>query len=984
MSNLSQKKWTKPYLPTRSLVLWGWSDSHTPSFLILYGEHQYSSTTTSSLDESPSGKKVGFLGTFFNALLGTTSSKTINSHSSTAASFLDESVTYTHYAIFTGHQGHFPHFESVKIITEQNHKQMYYKKGISYDYYHYKTDSDSIVESFNTLEVPITFSYYSQPPYESYVRELEKHNLVFPHFTLAKHPNDFLSLSGGAFTYYPLVSQIISHPKLYMRKKYLSELLEKNPPAEILELLFNLGSCELISGMCLELAKLKNPILLEAAKAFILNPVNFGSQSYNEGVLRCINIYIQTLDSVQKATRIEAIYKDLPFADLPLICIHNKPVPMGKQFSGAQYASFAYNVSLQKFSSQYNRETRSHSECLRSPFYEVGPYTDGYDLNIIAFKNTLQEAISYDLADVVGKLGYYLDAPRLRFYFKASGKTKAYRYLISTVRRTLDDYATHSPNLFVTAMEALLTSYTPNDYLCKFPGNFQYNYFIRHFLYYDFTQKPPTSWNARYKWFREDQHLKTTNRQDKYKEIWNQHLDTVVSIARRSTIPVIQKACYYILKESPFTMELIRGLSHSQLITLSQSHYKPLAQLFMTHLNDRINSFITSEPSLLLALMDTSYDTIHQLALDKILSNNSLITPAFLAQCFLLTHGESWLEFLTSELLQLTPEQYSDFIVALSHQLLKPTTIVPPLSLALEELLVNSCSKLEQLHLESAKKIMRIIRQVLKDVPALSESLITYFEGLIFSFDYTILETLLEDDIPLNNELPISICQKSILDLLQAIQTRALPSDATFKTILEKGNAPMIKTLIHLLDTFQNELSNRPTLLLLMLECDVIYINELASTVFEKLTNENALLSHQFLLDSPLPKVHQYGLKQLEIRYGDFIPSTFIVQLLEHPHKEVKNFISQKIDNAIANIDTQHVELFMYYVKTLLLLPNKISKGKDALYSLLPAFVSLNPDYKEQVETMLLSIAGSNIKRDSERALMSLAKIRKGTLTYEG
>ena len=169
-----------------------------------------------------------------------------------------------------------------------------------------------------------------------------------------------------------------------------------------------------------------------------------------------------------------------------------------------------------------------------------------------------------------------------------------------------------------------------------------------------------------------------------------------------------------------------------------------------------------------------------------------------------------------------------------------------------------------------------------------------------------------------------------------------------------------------------------------MLESDVVYLNELASTVFEKLTNEKAILSHQFLLDSPLPKVHQYGLKQLEIRYGDFIPNTFIVQLLEHPHKEVKNFISQKIDSAIANIDPHHRELFMYYVKTLLLLPNKISKGKDALYSLLPAFVSLNPDYREQVETMLLSIGGSNINRDSERALMSLAQIRKETLTYEG
>ena len=74
----------------------------------------------------------------------------------------------------------------------------------------------------------------------------------------------------------------------------------------------------------------------------------------------------------------------------------------------------------------------------------------------------------------------------------------------------------------------------------------------------------------------------------------------------------------------------------------------------------------------------------------------------------------------------------------------------------------------------------------------------------------------------------------------------------------------------------------------------------------------------------------------------------------------------------------------MYYVKTLLLLPNKISKSKDIIYKLLPSFVLQNPSFKEVVEAELLAIGGSNIKRDSERALMSLAQIRKEFSAYEG
>ena len=985
MSNPNRKQWNKPYLPIRNLILWGWDNNHNPSFLVLYGEHQYETTSSPAATSTISSDKTGFLGSLFKSLFSSSATQNPDPPKAiipTQSSFLDEQVTYTHYAIFKGHEGHLPSFEALKILTENEQKKMYYKKGVSYDW-RYHTDANSLVESFKPLEAPTTFTYFNPPPYEYYVVQLEKQGLVFSNFTLAKHPNDFLKLSGDTFKYYSEMSQILSHPLLYMRKKYLNALLDQNPPAELLQLLFKIGSSELISGLCLELAKRKNPILIEETKELLKNPINFESTSYSQGVLRCANIYVHTLDPKLKQPRLQTIYKMLPDADLHLINIQGKPVAEGKRFSGAQYHTFANQGVFKKDYWTYDRELRTSIKRTYPAFYKVGPYTDGYDLNILAFKNTLQEAISYDLADVVGKLAYYLDAPRLRYYFKGSGKTKAYNYLIGSVRRTLDDYAKNQPDLFIAAMKSLLPSYTCDDYLCRFPGNFQFNYFIRRYLYHDFTEKPPTNWRNRYSWFSEDQLMKLNGRYEMMKELWDQHLEDVLYIASHAQIPSIQKACYYIIKESPTTTELVTTLSHQQLILLSQSAFLPLAELFMQYLNERLNACTTCEPKLLLALMDTSNEKIKALALQYISQINGSFSPLLLTECILLEHADGWLETLQGELMALDMNQYADFIVALTEKLITFKDETPKLTSELEELLMLSAHKLESLSFEKASYVMMHIRNVLSQVPKLSSSFLNYFECLLFSFNEDTLEVLLKGDGNLETALPVAQRQKHLLALLTAIKEQTLPSDAAFKLILEEGNPPMIKTLLTLLEKLQSTLPQRPTLLLLMLESDVVVLNDLATSVFEALPQEASVLPHQLIIDSPLPKVYNYGLLNLDKLYGDFIPKTFILQLLEHPSSEVKAYISHKIDAILEDLSTENAETFMYYVKTLLLLPNKISKSKDIIYKLLPSFVLQNPSFKEVVEAELLAIGGSNIKRDSERALMSLAQIRKEFSAYE-
>lgn len=106
--------------------------------------------------------------------------------------------------------------------------------------------------------------------------------------------------------------------------------------------------------------------------------------------------------------------------------------------------------------------------------------------------------------------------------------------------------------------------------------------------------------------------------------------------------------------------------------------------------------------------------------------------------------------------------------------------------------------------------------------------------------------------------------------------------------------------------------------------------------------------------------------------------------MLEHTSSEVKEYISDKTTEILANLGDGDEELFMYYVKTLIFLPNRISKSKDSIYEVIPKFATKYKNKLNEIEDMLLDIGGSNIIVDSERALMALAKIRKGAMYLEG
>ena len=80
------------------------------------------------------------------------------------------------------------------------------------------------------------------------------------------------------------------------------------------------------------------------------------------------------------------------------------------------------------------------------------------------------------MADVIGKIAYYLDAPRTKYYFKGSHRTSAYNYYLRYLRRILDAYQATDETSFITAAREMLVSYTDNDNLDIYCENFYYNF----------------------------------------------------------------------------------------------------------------------------------------------------------------------------------------------------------------------------------------------------------------------------------------------------------------------------------------------------------------------------------------------------------------------------------------------------------------------------------------------------------------------------
>lgn len=965
-SKVKKRIWKKDCNPIRSVILWGYDNEDNPSFLILYGEHKFKNTENN----------------------GQVINNTFDDNGEGINNTLEDDVKYTSYALFKGKEGHLPAFQTVKIIDDTSYysrrnmdtaPKMYYKTGLKS---YWRRDENYRVKEFVNLNVEeqIVLPYFTDDSYEDYVKVIEEKNISFQDFKLVKHPNEILKLNEECFKYYEIICDMVSSENLYIRKKSLNELLEMEIPQNIFDLLMKIGSTELISGLFLELSKRKNPVLVKEAENILESNITWGEESYIKGVKRCAHIYCTTFCEEARAKRTKHIYEALPYMDLHLIKINDNDIPEGKILEGAAYRKYANQGLLREYHGRYDYGQRKWVEYRCSQRYKISDYCDGVILKSIEFKNTIQEAEAYGLADVIGKIAYYLDAPRLNYYFRGNGKTRELKYYKRYVRKIIDSYGENDSEKFVQAMKALLTSYTEHDYVCKFKGNFQFNEFLKHYLYYDFNEKPPVGWDnwrARSIWMENDQLMKLQGRYEFKKEIWDNHLKDVLEIASKSKINPVLKACYYILKDSKNTQSFIDNMSYKELIGLTEGSYEPLANMFKDLLHNKLNSVNTFNSEIMIVLMSSPKQDIQNLAKEFMNKTNGEFSAHDLIDVMMLKNIEVWTDLFKEKLLTLGNREYCDFIQSIINNSNKFISTDISVSKEIKDALSLSAGKIQDMSEdERADLISRMIVEIL-NTDKMIDWIEEFIEEVIFSASYKDLENLLKKITIKQTDKLISQKAKQILSLLQAMQNKKLPSDFQITGILESGTSKMINMLFNNIEENSKELSERFSTLLIMLESDVTLLNQKAEEIFENMDEEKRKKLHGIIIDSPVKKVYSFGLRKLDEIYKDLIPKEFVIQMLEHNSSEVKNYISDKTKDILNNLGNGDKELFMYYMRTLLFLPNKVSKGKDNLYEVIPKFVIKHKDKLEEVENILLDIGSSNIILDSERALTTLAIIRK-------
>ncbi|HEY0087302.1 MAG TPA: hypothetical protein VGB37_00570, partial [Candidatus Lokiarchaeia archaeon] len=839
--NLISKRWKKEYEPWRSLTLWGWDINKNPSFLILYGKHKFMGVRIDIKKEdieefrrlntrkNPNGQKLEIKEGVYDVL--------------------QDYVKYNCCLLTKGKGGHLPSFKSVKIIQKRHYNyetrtetydepSMYYKKGLKYSY-GWRAKDEYEIKEYNNLETSkqISFPYFSSISYEDLIKELKARRITFDGFNYANNPNDILKIKQIFSEYFEILVKISTHPNIYMRKKFMNVLISKNPPKEIYKTILEVGSSELISGLFLELAKKGNPVLKDEAEQIINEEISWVEYNYAQGIKRCAKIYYSALNPALKEERIKWIKKNNFKMDLQLKSIRGKDIPPEKVISGAAYRKYAGSGVFRDYQSYYDPDKRQYFSKEVPKRYAIGPYTDGVRLNQIEFKNTLQEAEIYGLTDVLGKIAYYIDAPRLMYYLTGSGQSGAYKYFQRYLKRLFNSFAELDENKFMEAMKNLLTSYMPNDYVCKFPGCFQYNKFLRYYLYHDVPITRPVrryyderddddemdeddemdkdderDENDESKEFNSNDPLvRAKGRHEYKKDVWDRHLDVVADIAIGAQIEQISKACYFILKESPNSSEFLNKIDYNRLIGLSIVEYKPLAEMFLTVLLNKIKTLEYFDPELMLCLMGCQNVELQTRGTEYFRRTHGRFNPQTLVSLLFLKNIDQWIALLHLNLLALTGEQFADFvsntIINLRNFLEKEIV----LSERISNVLTASTVKVKEIPKNIRAEIFTVISNALFNEKKFPEWLATFIEELIFSMPYEDLESTVEG-MQLESAIRSSTSRNNrILSILKAIKYKRLPSDPEIINILELATSKMINAFLIVIEKNKEELLKRFT-----------------------------------------------------------------------------------------------------------------------------------------------------------------------------
>lgn len=924
-----QRLWKLENEPVRKILLWGTDGQKNPCLLILYGVQEFEEKVQPSSYYS------------YN-----------NYH------LLKPVVTYTKYAVFHGLNGHLPCIPNTYYIQKDNmlcyakgYKTAY--KGWEYDkktsswYMYADVDQKYIIESFYDIKLSIEFNYYAGNTYFDYISYFQSKHIGFEELQLIDNPCSFFGFEQDS-PYMETVINMFSKERLYSRKKYLNQFIKMQPSAEEYGNILKVASVELACGIFQELAAEKNPVLLETARQIKDSGTAWAEAGYHSGLIRCLNQYISMFDNKLMQEQKDFIYKTLPEMDF-----HIKKLDLyDEKLSGSELEEYlsrphAYQNILYNYYSSYGQQE----------MYEKNTYMDGQNIYNIQFKNTIQMAKAYGMADAIGKIAYYLDAPRTVCYFKGSGRIRAYNYYKRYLRRTLDEYRSSDEQKFMAAAREMLASYTDNDDLdLDGSGCFAYNYFFSNY-FRDVVKNGKVEDNA----------------------IWNRYIGDILYIAKNAQASPVHEFCYIILKNADDRHEFdTYGLK--ELISLSKIPYNATAQLFTKILFPKLNELHEFDAGIMLSLMDSQSEDLWNAAKKYFKQTNGKFGPEDITGFLFLDTIEIWYNILEDSINNFTLQEYITFIKLLagkSEYFIKQDI---KLSVQVTELLQRPAAMLGTAPAGVRQEFLCCLLSLLLSSGKIPGFILEIAESIVFSMPYDVLKNML-DNVNLQCGR-LTEKKYNQVSLLKSVKEDALPKDSVILSVLETGAPRLVKTLTQIAGRLQKPLAEKTTTLLLLFECNVNSLNKTAQSVFEGMETGKREKMHMLLLDSPIERAYKYALEKLDAWYGDKLPEQFILRMMEHPCTEVKAFLSEKINKALTSLKDANPDFYIYYFKTLLYLPNKVSKSKEYLYGTVPAFLKYFPGKQKEIENILLDIGSTNSKISSERALVAYASIQKeaGTL----
>ncbi len=926
----TNRVWERYDDPIRQLVLWGWDKDENPAFCILYGKQK------------------------------------------TERDLLKDAVEYELYFIAKGKNGHLPSFPEVKADGTYHNLDLY------------DTNGSKLKEKKN-LKEKLLLPYYEKLPYASIIEEIKEKYKKLEDFRFAENPNQILLLEESYKDQFQTVCQLFCDPSLYMRKKYLNQLLEQKLPKDFYQYILKIGSTEVIAGIFLEMAKRRDDMLLEEAEGW-KEVKAFAEKNYMDGVERCATIYCNVMDEKKREERGKDIREHLSDMDLHFLRSENEDE---KELDGTLYRKYANDGSLCAYRYEYVRENnRWHrKEILKPAFYKESIYCDGRKLNIIAVKNTIQEAEIYGLFDVLGKAAYYMDAPRMYYYFGANDGGKSRSYFRRYLRRAIEDYGKRDAEIYMNIMKVLFTSYQEGDYLSKFQGHFQSNYFIAHFLYKRAEISPPDYESYSYveyytkmrEYVRNDQFLGLEGRFEAYPEIWDQHLKETAEIASASKVGSIVKACYYILKENMENGRLESELEEDVIVALSDSFYEPLKRLGEKLLEKYLKNVDNIEEELLFVLLKSLRKELQDIAISYIETHT--VSVELLISIAQISEHMAWYPSWKEKVLGLSEEEMVSFILLFFE---KREEFKEWEAEEAKDVLHKKVLEVKGYSWEAKERLFSFFYPMLWTTEQMPKMFIDLIEDILFSLEKEELRKLLDTCSLEKRETELWQEKVRIINLLSMIKSGDISDSSQIADLIEKGSSQMLQVLLELLQEHPEALKEKMELFLMFAESPIPILNEMVEKVLHEASSEKRKEQISVLIGSPIERAYSLGISEIEKEYSCNIPKEFMLKLMEHPDQKVKAYIAQKSEYIIQELGNGNTELFLYYVRTLLYLPNKTVKSKQFIYQRLPIFAKKYPEKNTELEKILLDIGGSNCKKDAEQALVAFAKIRNEVKTVEG